>query len=216
MFSTGWWQPKGVLTPFGTARLKCLCLFIPKHLGTGGHDPVPTFQMKPPAENEITCSSQVLDQWGSLREHSGTYLWKYKVWAALLVGLFHCICPAYHPLKLNLVFPFKEKEKSCFHTINKPLEQTSFLLALPKAPHAASFVLFTHSLAWKEQQHPFFFLPRGCRTTFSACTKHSKALQRSSPSSSASPLNSCHVPPQNFPQLSKKHPTTKEPWHKNS
>lgn len=123
-------------------------------------------------------------------------------------------CLPSSPAQLGI--SISRKGKSCFHTINKPLEQTSFLPALPKAPHAASFVLFTHSLAGKEQHHPFFSLPRGCRTTFSACTKHSKALQRSSPSSSASPLNSCHVPPRNFPQLSKKHPTTKEPWHKNS
>lgn len=70
------------------------------------------------------------------------------------------VIPLYMPClpssQAQLGISISRKGKSCFHAINKPLEQTSFLLALPKAPHAASFVLFTHSLAGKEQQHPFF------------------------------------------------------------
>lgn len=96
------------------------------------------------------------------------------------------------------------------------------ILALPKTPRACSSVLFTHSLAGKEQQHPLPASKRMKGPRFEhvqGILKHYKGAEGSprSPSSSASPgscalLNSCHVPPQNFLQLSKKNkrnPSTK-------
>ena len=123
--------------------------------------------------------------------------------------LSRCVRPTQYPLKLNLVLPFQEKKHAS--DCNR---RTSFLLALPKTPCAASSVLFTHSLAGKEQQHPSPASKRKQGPRF----QHARGILRHyrgaggspcSPSSSPSPgsctlLNSCHVPPRNFLQLRKK------------